>query len=189
MSPEPTTWCSGATCWQLEAYLTLGEELPKPRAPVHEHRHYKHVTQTHRERDTTCLTHTNIYMHIKNYVRSCIQTYESLSLRMQIHSHNTMPYTDVCAPITYPIHRCTHTQVCIHISWSWLSPLLYMASFVRSILPDMPREDRSLRSHPALRSLIWTTPPIFSHQSIPPCLLNSKGLILTPENLKHFNGF
>lgn len=40
-SPEPGMRCSGATCWQTRACVTLGEELPEPRVPAHIHRHYK----------------------------------------------------------------------------------------------------------------------------------------------------
>ena len=165
--------------------MTLGEELFKPSAPVHAHRCYKHVTHTHTH--TTNLTHTNTYVLIQNYVRSCIHTHEALSLRMQIRRHNTMPYTNVCASTYIPQNTSTHIHKYVYAyPGPWFSPSLYMASFVRSTFPDMPSEDRSLSSHPALRSPISTTLPTFYHQSIPPLPFNSKGPIITPENLKVF---
>lgn len=170
MSPEPSTWCSGATCWQLEAYLTLGEELPKPRAPVHEHRHYKHVTQTHRERDTTYLTHTNIYMHAKNYVRSCIQAYEFLSLRMQIHRHSTMPYTYVCT--NYIPNKQVHTYTNVYTYILVLVESLALHGLFCKVNPPRYAQGRQkLQISPCTEeSYLDHSPYLFPsiHSSLPP---------------------
>lgn len=108
-SPEPSTRCSGATCWQPGAYVSLGAGPLRPSASAGTHAHaYKHTFHVPKNAYTYTESHACTHMPVQTWA----QAYKHTDI------NNTICCTLICMPRYTPMGLQVHTYRCICM-WVW----------------------------------------------------------------------
>lgn len=103
-SPEPSTRCSGATCWQPGACVSLGAGPLRPSASAGTHTHaYRHTSHVPKNAYTYIESHACTHMPVKTGAQACKHT----------DINNMIDCTLICSPQYTPMGSQVHTYRCI----------------------------------------------------------------------------